>query len=350
MSRKGGIAPACLVALALLLGGIAWGAEPVRLEMPIVYGTHLSGLGTPALQLAKLVTQASGGTLLLDVKQPGELSQPQSILDDVSSGKADAGFATASYWTAKLPAASLFAGYPFGPDAATYLAWFEKGDGRKLYQEMYDQAGFKVHVIPCAFGGAETAGWFAKEIAGADDLKGLRMRIFGLGGRVMSRLGASAVLLPGSAVVQAFDKHAIDAAELLTPAADKNLDLEGHVKRVYVPGWQQPETVLELLINQKRWAGLDPGQRDQIESACRTLLQSTATASATLQQQALDGFAAKGVRIETLPDAVLSALREAWNEVAKEEGDRDVFFRVVIDDLDKFRARMTAPAGAAPAE
>ncbi len=345
MTRKGGIAGVALFALALLPARQALPAEPVRLVMPIVYGTHLAGLGTPALQLVKLVGQASGGTLVLDLKQPGEVTQPQAILDDVSSGKVDAGFATASFWAAKLPAAALFAGYPFGPDAKTYAAWFASDDGRKLYQEMYDQAGFKVHVIPCAFGGAETSGWFAKEVRTPDDLKGLRMRIFGLGGRVMSRLGVTTVVMPGSAVAAAFDKHEIDAAELLTPSADKNLGLEDHVKLIYVPGWHQPETVLELLINQKRWDGLDPTQQGQIETACRTLLTNTATESATLQKQALADLAAKGVRIETWPDAMLQAFRGAWDQVAKEEGDRDLFFSVVIGDLDKFRG----PTAAAPA-
>ncbi len=222
MTRKRGIAGLGLVALASLVAPRASPAEPVRLVMPIVYGTHLAGLGTLAQQLVKLVAQTSGGALVLDLKQPGEVTQPLAILADVSSGKVDAGFATASFWAAKLPAAALFAGYPFGPDANTYASWFANGDGRKLYQEMYDQAGFKVHVIPCAFGGAEAAGWFAKEVKTPDDLKGLRMRIFGLGGRVMNRLGATTVVIPGSAVAAAFDSHEIDAAELLTPAADKN--------------------------------------------------------------------------------------------------------------------------------
>ena len=93
-----------------------------------------------------------------------------------------------AFWAAKIPAAALFSGFPFGPDAKGYVEWFFAGNGLKLYQEMYDQAGMHVHVIPCAFGGAETSGWFAKEIRGPDDLKGLRMRIFGLGGLVMAGL------------------------------------------------------------------------------------------------------------------------------------------------------------------
>ena len=136
----------------------------MTLVTPLVYGTHLPGLGEPAASLARLIKERSGGTLVLDLKQPGDGTKPQEILDKVSAGNVDAGFATASYWSAKLPAASLFAGFPFGPDGKAYLDWFEQGNGRKLYQEMYDHAGLKVHVMPCAFGGAEAGGWFAKEI------------------------------------------------------------------------------------------------------------------------------------------------------------------------------------------
>lgn len=143
-------------------------------------------MASPAERFAKLVRQLSSGAIELDLKQPGDGTQPQGILDKASRGDVDAGFSTASFWAAKIPAAALFAGFPFGPDAKGYADWFFAGNGRKLYQEMYDEAGLNVHVIPCAFGGAETSGWFAKEIHKPEDLKGLRMRSFGLAGRVES--------------------------------------------------------------------------------------------------------------------------------------------------------------------
>src|SRR5215475_5288507 len=264
-----------LAMLALLLPAspaLATNSATVTLVTPIVYGTHLPGLGEPAARLAKLIKERSGRSLVLDLKEPGEGTKPQGILDQVGSGSVDAGFATASYWTAKIPAAALFAGFPFGPDGKTYLDWFETGNGSRLYQEMYDQAGAQVYVMPCAFGGAEAGGWFAKEIKTADDIKGLRMRIFGLGGRVMSKLGATTVIVPGGNLVKAFDRGDIDAAELYTPAADREQDLKSKVKLIYVPGWHQPETVFELLINKDRWTGFSAEQRSMIEDVCHTIL------------------------------------------------------------------------------
>jgi TRAP-type mannitol/chloroaromatic compound transport system substrate-binding protein len=334
--------------LAAPLPGGAAGAEPVRLVTPVVYGTHLPGLGEPASRLAKLVEERSGGALLLDLKQPGDGIKPHEILDKVSSGVVDAGFAVAGYWSAKLPAAALFSGYPFGPDAKGYLDWFEEGSGRKLYQEMYDHAGLKVHVMPCAFGGAETGGWFMKEIKGAEDIKGLRMRIFGLGGRVMSRLGATTVLVPGGNLLAAFQKGEIDAAELYTPAVDERQGLKDKVKLIYAPGWHQPETVFELIVNKDRWDALSDRERGLIDGACLATLQATLADSAKLQAEALANLAKDGVKVEPLPEGVLASLQAAWGEIAKEEGDRDYFFKAVLDDIEKFIAKAQGAPEARP--
>lgn len=324
--------------LIVALAGPGIPAEPVRLVMPVVYGTHLPGLGEPASRLAKLVKQLSGSALELDLKQPGDGTQPQEILDKVSRGGVDAGFSTASFWAAKIPAAALFAGFPFGPDAKGYVEWFFAGNGRKLYQEMYDQADMDVHVIPCAFGGGEASGWFAKEIRAPEDIKGFRMRGFGLGGRVMSRLGAQTVLVPGGKIGDAFDKREIDGAEFLTPAVDQRQRLQDHAKIVYVPGWQQPETVLELLINQEKWNALNDEEQTVLETACRSMLLATLAESPRLQEAALAELAKQGVRIETWSDDLARAFRRGWEEVAAEESSRDPFFRRVLSDLEKFRA------------
>lgn len=340
-----------LLALLLVLPGArvsAAKAEPMRLVTPLVYGSHLPGLGDSAAKLAKLLEERSAGTLVLDLKEPGDGTQPQEILDKVSAGTVDAGFATPSLWAAKIPAASLFSGFPFGPDAREYLAWFEKGNGRKLYQEMYESAGLKVHVLPCAFGGAEAGGWFTKEIKSASDLKGLRMRIFGLGARVMSRLGATTVLMPGGDIAAAFAAKTIDAAELYTPAVDERQGLKDKIKLIYIPGWHQPETVLELLVNKDRWEKLSERQRSLIAEACLANLNATLADNARLQADALVNLTAKSaVRVEQWPDAVLSALRSAWGEIAKEEGNQDYFFKTVLDDIVKFQDG--AQKGAAPA-
>jgi TRAP-type mannitol/chloroaromatic compound transport system substrate-binding protein len=159
----------------------------------------------------------------------------------------------------------------------------------------------------------------------------------------MAEAGAATVLLPGGKLASAFDKKEIDAAELYTPAADRDQGLKKKVKLIYIPGWHQPETVLELLVNKDRWNLLTSEQRGVLDAACKAMLQQTLGESAQLEAQALSEMSAKdSVRIATFPDGVLAALKEAWSKVAKDEGDQDYFFRAVLDDIDKFRRR--APA------
>jgi TRAP-type mannitol/chloroaromatic compound transport system substrate-binding protein len=172
------------------------------------------------------------------------------------------------------------------------------------------------------------------------------MRIFGLGGRVMSKLGATTVLVPGGSLVKAFEKGDIDAAELYTPAVDREQGLQSKVKLIYVPGWHQPETVFELLINKDRWSGFSGEQRSMIEDVCHTILDETLSEEAKLQADALADLAAKdNVRIAEWPDDVLTAFRTAWTEVAKDEGEQDYFFKTVLDDIEKFRAKAKSASG-----
>jgi len=180
----------------------------------------------------------------------------------------------------------------------------------------------------------------------------LRMRIFGLGALVVSRLGVVPVLVPGGGLASAFAKGEIDAAELYTPAVDREQGLQDAVKLIYMPGWHQPETVLELLINKDRWNSLGKDRQDLIEAACSDLLQSTLGESAGLQAEALASLSAKdSVRVLPWPDDVLQALRDAWAEIASEEGVRDYMFKQVLEDLEAFQSASSNAAAnaAAPA-
>ncbi|MEM7192643.1 MAG: C4-dicarboxylate ABC transporter [Pseudomonadota bacterium] len=329
----------CTVLVASAMAASSAKAEGVSLVTPLAIGTHVPGLGTPARELSKLLKERSGGSLRLILKEPGEGTPPFEILDKVSDGTVDAGFATAGFWAAKLPTASLFGGFPFGPDAKAYLSWFNRGNGRALYQEMYDRAQMNVHVVPCAFGGAEAGGWFNNEVSTKEDLMGLRMRIFGLGARVVMRLGVEPVLVPGSQIAQAFDENKIDAAEAYTPAVDRANGVQNAAKILYSPGWHQPATVFEFLINNERWAALGPEHQSLIESTCGELLQRTLSQSANLQAAALSALATQdGVKIVPLPEDVREALRKAWTGVAQDESARDYLFKEVFEDLAAFRS------------
>ena len=138
--------------------------KPILLKVPSTYSAALPGLGTTTSWVAERLHIASNGSLKMKVYEPGKLIAPFEILDAVSSGKVNAGYSISGYWEGKMPGSSIFSTVPFGPEAGEFLAWMYHGNGRKLYQEMYDQGGYNVHVIPCGIIAPETGGWFKKEI------------------------------------------------------------------------------------------------------------------------------------------------------------------------------------------
>ncbi|MDA5095122.1 TRAP transporter substrate-binding protein [Aliiroseovarius sp. KMU-50] len=326
------------IAATVLTAPVAAFADKLLLKTPIAFSTSLPGLGSPIPRVAEQLDLMSGGTLKMKVYEPGKLVPPFEILDAVSSGKINSGYTTAGYWAGKIPAAPLFSAVPFGPEAGEYMAWLYYGNGMSLYQEMYDQAGFNVKVLPCAVIAPETSGWFAKEINSPGDLDGLKMRFFGLGGKVMQRLGVATSLLPGGEIFPALEKGAIDATEFSMPAIDARLGFHKLVKYNYFPGWHQQATVFELLVNKDVWNDASDQHKAIIENACKASMTDSFAEGEAIQHAALiDNVENNGVSIKKWNDDMLATFRENWDAVAKEEAANDAFFAKVLGDLTEFR-------------
>ncbi|MCL6282515.1 TRAP transporter substrate-binding protein [Ruegeria sp. 2012CJ41-6] len=327
-----------LAVAASLMAGPAIAADKMLLKTPIAFSTALPGLGSPIPRVAEQLDLMSGGTLKMKVYEPGKLVPPFEILDAVSSGKINSGYTTAGYWAGKIPAAPLFSAVPFGPEAGEYMAWLYYGNGMSLYQEMYDQAGFNVKVIPCAIIAPETSGWFATEINSPDDLSGLKMRFFGLGGKVMQKLGVATSLLPGGEIFPALEKGAIDATEFSMPAIDARLGFHKLVKFNYFPGWHQQATVFELLINKDAWNDASEQHQAIIENACKASMADSFAEGEAIQHAALiDNVENNGVEIKQWNEDMLTTFRATWDEVAAEEAANDAFFAKVLGDMTEFR-------------
>ncbi|MCP4692946.1 MAG: TRAP transporter substrate-binding protein [Desulfobacterales bacterium] len=311
--------------------------KKVLLKVPICFATVLPGLGTTIKWVSDRIETASGGTLKMKVYEPSKLVAPFEILDSVSKGKVNAGYSTAGYWAGKIPASPLFSAVPFGPEAGEYLAWLYYGNGMKLYQEMYDQAGYNVKVLVCGVISPETSGWFAKPIESPDDLKGLKMRFFGLGGQAMQKLGVSTTLLPGGEIFPALEKKAIDATEFSMPAIDKRLGFSKIVKYNYYPGWHQQATVFELLINKTVWDGMSEHQRMVLELICKAATADSFAYCEAIQGEVIKENAEKrGVKNMTWSPEMLATFKKAWDEVAAEQSAKDAFFKKVWDDFSAF--------------
>lgn len=211
-------------------------------------------------------------------------------------------------------------------------------DGRELYQRMYTEGGYNVHVIPCGVTAPETSGWFKEEITSLDQLQGLNMRFFGLGAKVMERLGVSTSLLAGGDIFPALERGAIDATEFSMPRIDARLGFYQIAKFNYFPGWHQPATIYELLINKDRWDDLDERSQNQIEISClANLTTNFAEGEATNFGAMVENVEKNGVTIKTWDPETLKVFEDTWNEIALELAAEDAFFKEVWDDMQAYR-------------
>jgi len=313
-------------------------AKKVLLKVPICFSTALPGLGDSIVELADQLNTASGGSIVMKVYEPGKLVAPFEILDAVSRGKVNAGYYASGYWEGKMPGISLFSAVPFGPEAPEFLAWMFRGNGLKLYQDYYKKNGYDVWAMPACVLAPETAGWFHKPINSVGDLKGLRMRFFGLGGKAMEKLGVSVSLLPGGEIFPALEKKALDGTEFSMPAIDLRLGFHKVVKYNYFPGWHQQATFLNLMINGKVWRVMTDSQRALIKMACMANLTNTLAHTEAIQGKVIRENAEKrGVHNMYWSDEMLAAFEGAWNEVATELSAKSPQFKEAYEDLQAFR-------------
>jgi len=325
----------------LVIGGLASTAvaKNVLLKVPCSVPFSVPILGDDIIgNISDTINKASD-TLKVKLYEPGKLVPALEVLDAVSTGKTNAGYTAAFYYAGKNPASVLFSSFPFGPEPAEYIAWYYYGNGLKLYQEMYDHYGYNVKVLPAGIIGAESSGWFTKPIESVEDLKGIKMRISGIGGKVMTKLGVSVTMLPAGEIFQALEKGLIDATEFSMPVCDEPLGFYKVAKYNYFPGWHQPSTIQELLINKDTWNELDESQKTLIESACMSATLKSLAMSGGMQGAVIKRNAEKhNVKNIYWPQEMLSAFEEAWKEVAEEEAAKDPMFKKTWEDLEQFRA------------
>jgi TRAP-type mannitol/chloroaromatic compound transport system substrate-binding protein len=310
----------------------------VKLDVPICFPTVLPGLGTSIVELADSLELASGGSIVMKVYEPSKLVAPFEILDSVSSGKVSAGYYASGYWEGKMPGISLFTAIPFGPEAPEFLAWMFRDDGLKLYQKYYKEYGYDVWAMPACLLAPETAGWFGKPINSVEDLKGLRMRFFGLGGKTLEKLGVSVSLLPGGEIFPALEKGALDGSEFSMPAIDQRLGFYKVVKYNYFPGWHQQATFLNLMINGKVWRGMSDSQRALIKMACMANLTNTLAHTEAIQGAVIrENEENRGVKNMYWSPEMLATFQETWDEVAEEMKANNPLFKEAYEDLQAFR-------------
>ncbi len=318
--------------------GAGGGGFKVELKVAACQPTNLPGLGDAVLFVASQVGEMTGGRVEMVVHEPGALVPPLEMLDAVSAGTVESGFGPAGFWAGKMPAAPLFSSVPFGPEAGEYVAWMYHGGGLELEQRMYDEAGFDVVPLPCALLAAETSGWFRRPIESVEDLKGLKMRFYGLGGQVMQDLGVAVSVIPGGEIFQALEKGVLDGTEYSMPAIDEKLGFYRAAPYNYYPGWHQQATILELLINKTAWKALSAADQAVLRNACKAAMLDSFARTEGMQAAAIRrNVTERNVQNRTWSPEMLAVFADSWRGVAEREAARDPFFAEVWASLQAFR-------------
>jgi TRAP-type mannitol/chloroaromatic compound transport system substrate-binding protein len=266
----------------------------------------------------------------------GELVPPLEVFDAVSQGTAEAGHGAGYYWKGKVPAAQFFSTVPFGLNAQEFNGWLHYGGGIELWREIYEPFG----LVPFAGGntGVQMGGWFNREINSVEDLKGLKMRIPGLGGEVLQRAGGTPVNLPGGEIFTALQTGTIDATEWVGPYNDLAFGLHKIAKFYYYPGWHEPGTALELIINKKALESLPADLQAIVEVAARAANQDLLDEYTARNNAALMELVTQhGVQLKKFPDDVLNQLQVISEQVVAEVAEKDPASQKVYDSFKAFR-------------
>lgn len=322
-------------------GAPAAAGERFRWQMVTTWPKNFPGLGTGAENFAKLAGLLSGGRLQIRVHGAGELVPAMEVFDAVSAGSAEMGHGAAYYWRGKHPAAPFFTSVPFGMNAQEMNSWLAHGGGQALWDELY--AGFNLKPFACGNTGVQMAGWFNREINSISDLRGLKMRIPGIGGSVFRRVGGVPVQLAGGEVFTALQTGVIDAAEWVGPWNDMAFGFQRITKNYYYPGWQEPGPTLELIINREKWQQLPEDLQRVVTVASRAINQDMLDEYTARNNDALNELVEKhDVQLKRLPDDVLAALHQASIEEVEEIAASGEFAKRVRDSYRAFEKKAAA--------
>ena len=309
-------------------------AKKVTLKLATSWPAHFPIMGTGVDAFAKRCAELSGGTLEIKVYAKNILVPALQVFDATSAAQIDAFHSGVYYWKGKNPAFSIFGGMPLGLTSEEMITWMKFGGGYELWREMYGK--FNLYPLIGGTTGPQMGGWFKKEINTLNDLEGLKMRIPGLGGEVMKKLGVNPVLLPAGEIFTSLERGTIDATEWVGPALDNMMGF-GKAAPYYYTGWHEPGSMLEITFNKARWEKLSKEHQAIITAASEemtgTMLQEFRYKNAKALQEL-----PKDVQMKTFPKEMMDAAKIALDEVLKYESTQHADFKRVLESYQSFTA------------
>lgn len=333
-SRRLGLAAIASV-FTLAVAGDADAVDRIRWKMQSTWGSQVAINGESAVYFSDKVKEISDGQIELRFHEPNALVPSLEVWDAVKNDSIDAGYTTPGYHAGKIPAVSFFTAVPFGPSMGEYHAWMEYGGGNELKEEIYAEHG--LYPINCLSHAPETSGWFRKKINSVEELKGMKMRFFGLGAMVMNKLGVSTQLLAGGDIYPALEKGVIDATEFSMPTHDLSYGFYELAKFNYFPGWHQQTSIGELLLNLEKWNSIGDTEKALIQTACRDTVWWALVRSEAKQVPAMRELEKKGVTFVRWSEEDLGKFKAAWDEVVAEQVAEDPLFARIHESYQSFR-------------
>ena len=310
-------------------------------KMVTTWPKDFPALGTGANNLAHSIEALSDGRLHVKVYGAGELVPAEGVFDAVSGGTAEMGHGAAYYWKGKHEATQFFSAVPFGLNAAEINGWLRYGGGQSLWDELYTD--FNLRAFPVGNTGVQMGGWFNREINTLADFSGLVMRMPGLGGEVMRRLEVTVKALPGGEIFQALKTGAIDATEWVGPYNDLAFGLHQAAKYYYWPGWHEPGTALECMVNKQALEALPADLQAVVKYACQAANDDMLSEFTTRNSHALKTLVDEhGVQLRRFPDELLTQIGKVSAEVVAEIAGQDPFSSRVYSSFDAFRKNSIA--------
>ncbi len=335
MQRRGLLAGAAGGA-ALATPGIAAAQQPqVQWRCAGSFPKSTDVLWGVQEMIARRVAELTGGAFQIRAFAAGELVPALQVMDAVGGGAIECGYTAAYYYIGKDPTLGFGSVMPFGMNARQHLAWVHHGGGRELMEEVYrDQ---NVVSLPCSNTGAQMGGWLRKEIRSVEDLKGLKFRIAGLAGTVLTKLGVVAQQLGAADIYPALERGVVDGAEWVGPHDDEKLGLQRVAPYYYYPGWWEPCSQGEIMVNARAWEALPKPFQQALEAATGESQVWSTSRYDTLNVQALRRMVGAGTQLRGYPRDVLQACYKATQETYAEIGERNPRFRKVHAGWDRFR-------------
>ncbi len=266
-----------------------------------------------AQQFIKLVSELTDGGMEFQWFGAGELVGAFQVLDAIQNKSIESGLTVSFFYVGKDPTFAIPSGIPFGMNARAHLAWMQGGGGNEIIDAFFGKHNIVAHLANNT--GTHMAGWFRKELRTVDDLRGLKMRIAGLAGRVLAKVGGVPQQIPPSDVYQALERGTIDAAKLATPSDDEKVGLARLARLYYFPGWNDPGVASHFMFNKELYAELPPAYRAAIRAASATVATSIQAKYDAANPAALRSLVSQGVQLKQMPPDIVEALGRAATEV-----------------------------------